>query len=425
MKTFNRILIVICIFSVIYLGILFTVMSGAIGGTERKLDDIEQYGQTLDELVIPEGTKVVGIGEASHGNCEFQTAKLDMLKKQVEAGVCHSIAFEMNPGESAEINDAIHGGDVDIEELMGRTDYPLYDTAQMIELVEWMRDYNKDKSLEDSVTIYGVDIQGPWRDMNYLADFGERHPDTFTEEEMAKFNTMIEDDDYDIYTEKDFFTGIYNKLLAYDEYEYKYAALVAEILLQSYDAPSFTDTPDEYAAYRDSHMAQNLMSFYNLEVERGYSQIIITAHNGHTMKGEQEGYGEVSAMGGCINDIFEGSYFSVGTAYYNACVNIHVAGTYDDNYVRKDYNFCSDDILAYQAKYFEGEKYCLNFSEITDTNCEVYKKIHNPGFMGLVGEGISALTEQQRMDRARLVQADRFDAVIYYYNVTPIRCLNY
>ena len=58
------------------------------------------------------------------------------------------------------------------------------------------------------------------------------------------------------------------------------------------------------------------------------------------------------------------------------------------NYVRKDYNFCSDDILAYQAKYFEGEKYCLNFSEITDTNCEVYKKIHNPGFMGLVGEGL-------------------------------------
>ena len=84
---------------------------------------------------------------------------------------CHSIAFEMSPGEAAEINDAIHSEDVDINELMGRSDYPLYDTQQMIELVTWMREYNKGKTVEDSLMFYGVDMQGSSRDISYIEMF--------------------------------------------------------------------------------------------------------------------------------------------------------------------------------------------------------------------------------------------------------------
>ena len=130
-------------------------------------------------------------------------------------------------------------------------------------------------------------------------------------------------------------------------------------------------------------------------------------------------------MGQRIYDLFEGSYYSVGTAYYNTCVNIHVAGTFDDEYLREDYNFCSDDILAYQAQYFDEGFYCLNFDEITDKNSELYKRIHTPGLMGLVGEGYSGASGLNKVDRVKLVQGDIFDAVMYYYDVTPIRVLDY
>ena len=45
--------------------------------------------------------------------------------------------------------------------------------------------------------------------------------------------------------------------------------------------------------------------------------------------------------------------------------------------------------------------------------------------MGLVGEGYSSMAGIQKTDRVKLVQGDRFDAVMYYYDVTPIRVLNY
>ena len=45
--------------------------------------------------------------------------------------------------------------------------------------------------------------------------------------------------------------------------------------------------------------------------------------------------------------------------------------------------------------------------------------------MGMVGEGHSDQVYIYKSYRQNLVQADRFDAVIYYYDVTPIRCLDY
>ena len=101
-------------------------------------------------------------------------------------------------------------------------------------------------------------------------------------------------------------------------------------------------------------MAENLMAYYNIEKSRGYSQILITAHNGHVMKYDTSKIDDVN-MGVKINELFEGSYYCVGTEFYNTCVNVHTAGTYDDEYERANHDYCSDDLLAYQAQYFDDE----------------------------------------------------------------------
>ena len=116
MKRFKIIFISCVALVVLYLGLMLAFKFKLIASPARKLDGIEDKAITFEELTIPEDVKVVGIGEATHGNCEFQTAKLEMLKKQVETGKCHSIAFEMSTGEAAEINDAIHSDDVDLRE---------------------------------------------------------------------------------------------------------------------------------------------------------------------------------------------------------------------------------------------------------------------------------------------------------------------
>ena len=427
MNTFKKLFIGSIALIAVYFGLIIVFQSGLIGSSARKIDGIEEKGISFEELTIPEDIKVVGIGEATHGNSEFQTAKLLMLQKQVETGLCRSIAFEMTPGEAAEINDAIHDPDSDLEELVGKTNYQIYDTEQMLELYTWMRDYNMDKTYEESIMFYGVDMQGPDREIAYLSGFAEEHPDIIDESEKTQIDEIIastQNYDYSsVDASRDFFEGLAERLLSENDFDSKYVGILTNSIVQWIDAPSFEERPNDYGEHRDLCMANNLKSEYDLEVERGYSQIIITAHSGHVMKGSALSYGE-TAMGAQIDKIFEGSYFVVGTEFYNATVNIHTAGTYDEEYERKDHDYCSEDILAYQAKYFDGDCYCLDFTKLTEEDGKVYSLVHKPNFMGMAGEGWSVYMDFNKTYHTKLIQADRFDAVIYYYNVTPIRTLH-
>lgn len=428
MKTIKVIFASCLAIVVLYFGLLISLKCGLIGSPARKLEGIEEKGISFDELTIPEDIKAVGIGEATHGNCEFQTAKLEMLKKQVETGKCHSIAFEMSPGEAAEINDAIHTDDVDLKELMSRSNYPIYDTEQLIDLLTWMRDYNRDKAYEESLMFYGVDMQGPYREVQYLTGYAEKHTDVIEESDLMllrQMNTDLESDILDTVIENvSFFEDLRDKLASQESFDCKNMSIVAGSVVQWIEAPNFEEDSIEYGEFRDTSMAQNLKSEYELEVERGYSQIIITAHNGHVMKGDNTGYGQVT-MGEHIKEVFDESYFCVGTEFYNATVNIHTAGTFDEEYERADHDFCSDDRLAYQAKYFDEGRYVLDFTKLTKGDGKIYDLVHSSGMMGMVGEGHSDMVYIYKSYRQKLVQADRFDAVVYYYDVTPIRCLDY
>ena len=106
-------------------------------------------------------------------------------------------------------------------------------------------------------------------------------------------------------------------------------------------------------------------------------------------------------------------------------MNIHTAGTYDDEYERADHEYCSDDPLAYQAKFFDGGWYCLDFTKLNDENSVLYKTVHRFIFTGLVGEGYNVLSDIAKSYRIRIVPADRYDAVVYYYEVTPIDPIHY
>jgi erythromycin esterase-like protein len=86
-------------------------------------------------------------------------------------------------------------------------------------------------------------------------------------------------------------------------------------------------------------MAQLLKDYSELEDARGYAQVVITAHNAHVMKGESSVLpaADDDTMGDRIDALFEGSYFCIGTGFYEGNVNIHTAGTYEENYERKDH----------------------------------------------------------------------------------------
>ena len=426
MKKYRKILVVLITIVVLYLGALFILRSDVVFSAEKKIEGIEKVGINFSDFEIPKDVRVIGIGEATHGNREFQTVKLEVLEKVVNEGNGRSIAFEISAGEGAKINDAIHETDSDINELIGTISYPIYDTEEIVNLLSWMREYNMSVPYEESLMFYGIDMQGAFESVKYMQAKIDSSPEIFTDEEKNKLSGIDADkDDYDKY--RDLFEEIYNRTSGLEDVESQLIAIQASVVLQSIDAPDFEESQTEYGNYRDKSMAQNLKSYSGIEENRGFSQIVVTAHNGHVMRGSSDmSNSSLSlAMGERIDQIFDGSYYCIGTEFYNATVNIHTAGTFDDDYERADHEYCSDDILAYQAQYFEGERYLLDFTKINKEDGRVYKIIHSKNFMGMVGEGYSIINDLGKAERMRVVPTQRFDAVLYYYYVTPIDPIHY
>ena len=71
----------LCIFiTVLLLAEVFTYFGGFGTGESADPEEFAKYAETVQSLTIPEGVRVVALGEASHGNSEFQQLKLDVFQ---------------------------------------------------------------------------------------------------------------------------------------------------------------------------------------------------------------------------------------------------------------------------------------------------------------------------------------------------------
>ena len=69
---------IILIVSCIIIGV-YSYYGGLGTGKCANVNEFEKYAVTVEDLSIPEQTKIVALGEATHGNKEFQQLKLDIL----------------------------------------------------------------------------------------------------------------------------------------------------------------------------------------------------------------------------------------------------------------------------------------------------------------------------------------------------------
>ncbi len=427
MKKYRTGLLVLLAIIIVFIGSLsFVSFSGAFS-SDKKIDGIEDVAIKFDDFEIPKDVKVVGIGEATHGNKELQIIKREILEKVVNNGDGRAIAFEISVGEGLMLNDAIHDPDSDLVAAVGDQTYPLYDTQQIVDLLQYMKDYNMTVPYEESLMFYGVDMQDKYTGVYYLQELIKKGTDLLSKEEQDVISSIELSDFNQSIEKRDFYQGVYDRLSASDNLKQKQLALVFEMILERIDSPDLETETKEFGDNRDYCMGKNLMSCWTLEDYRGYSQIVITGHNAHVMKGSASCiYDEDDlTMGDYIDRLSGGSYFCIGTDYYNAVVDIHVAGTYDDKYERTTISTCSENTLAYQAKFMEDGRFCLDFSKITDENSKVYDIINNYNFMGIVGEGYSPSQDLYKGERMKVIATEKFDAVIYYYSITPIKTIHY
>jgi erythromycin esterase len=388
----------------------------------HKIKDVVAAGTTVEEFTIPSDVEIVGVGEATHGNKEFQEIKLEMFKKLVKENGFTAFAIEADYGDCLAANEYIQSGEGDAREIVNNMMFTLYHTEEMADTLEWMRDYNMAVNENQKLRFYGFDMQNPEVTVPYLLDYLKKNNIDVETTELEKLT------DYEVVAKgekvkkelADIRTELNKRSKEYLDYDLESAFHMTTTISQYMDY----EKPDqiEMLDYRDKCMAENVTWILDMEKQIGGGKVMLGAHDGHIGKKAQLGYQKTS-MGGELKEKYGDKYYSLGTDFFKTTDNISLMlEEGESERQRKDYSLTSADPLAYQAKYFDNKRYCLDFTTLSETEQKsVYDMVHSEVTMGSVGEGFADIYRFMHMAyRIDMVPADLYDGMIFYYKTSPI-----
>lgn len=357
-------------------------------GKVKPIDTKEfaMYAGGVSDITIPDSVRIIGLGEATHGNVEFQQLKLDVFKLMVEKYSVRAFALEGDYGGCEAVNRYIHGGPGTAQEAAAAIGFPIYRTKEMAQLIDWMRNYNATAKEGEDLRFYGFDMQLYENSYKYLLEAAKIFAIPTVELEKlwdkseGKYSASITVDQKAKVIEK-----VKQDLLQLNDSTTVQAVHFADMLLQNIAVGKVMDDGSKGIALRDSLMFVNTHWIMEQEEARGNECIFISGHNGHIER--RHDYGTIGkAMGALLANELGKAYFAIGTDFYKAKVSLPKGKSGK----RSNHTFFSKDPLSNAAKQC-GYKICwLDFSRIPDGST-LKHQITDYTWMGDVGEGYSPL----------------------------------
>lgn len=379
----------------------------------KNISDIEDYGKDLSQINLDDDIQVVGLGEATHGNSDFQDLRLEVLKTLVEKNNLKNFCLEADFGEGVMINNYIHGNKRD-ENISSVFSFNIYHTKNMNDLINYMFDYNQKAKDEDKLSFYGFDMQNPEKSMELILDFCKNN-NILQAKDLQKEFSFIKDEKFKISQLKDKKDLLLEIKAHADALSSPNAKIASRALTNVLDSIKYYELDfNDYAKVnkvRDEFMAENVKWISDFEKAKGNNLLLISGHNGHIAKSGKF----YEPMGSHLKEIFGEKYFIIGTDFYKGIVNINEIGP--DN-KRSNHVFVSADPLAYSARKFKG-KYYLDFTKVKDG--ETFDLINKETNMISLGEGYSPLMKFIPTSyRVKEVPKNLYDAMIFLYYAKPI-----
>ena len=364
-------------------GLVYSHFGGFSTGKSADVDEFAKYAEKItgDELPgidVPEGTRIVALGEATHGNREFQELKKLVFQDMVENNGIRAFVLEADAGGCEAINRYIHGGEGTLEEATETLGFQIYRTDEMANLISWMKAYNESADEGQDVRFYGVDMQDTEYELRYVIE-------ALTECGISntKLEQLMDGTDYsDEFSWEDrekVFSEVRDLLL---EKNYLEAAHYADVLIQNSKLfDEYENNPNGSFGLRDTFMAENAMWILAQEEQLGNKMIFISGHNGHMEQFGTYRGGNDKVMGNILADeVGSDAYFSIGTDFYKTTCNLP-----KNEKKRTTFTVYSHDPLA-KAAYKSGNDICmLDFSKVPDDS-SIAAQINGYTFMGSLGD---------------------------------------
>lgn len=354
--------------------LIFMHFGGFSTGENASPEEFATYAQRVENVTIPENAKIIALGEATHGNIEFQELKLDIFKQMVEKYNVKAFVLEGDYGGSEQVNRYIHGGEGSSEEAAAAIGFAIYRTDEIAELISYMRQYNGSAPEGEDLRFYGSDIQRTFYSFQFLKESSkELGVDTTILQKLIDGEDWNSEYDYPARTQ--IITQIKHELMS-KENSAK-AIHSADVLLQYCELQALSGS--EGSTLRDKFMAENVQWILQQEQQLGYERIFVSGHNGHVAK-----WGSFDSMGKLLSNKTENGYYVIGTDFYRTESNMPARSSTK----RINQVFYSHDPLAKAAKIAGLDISWLDFATVPKDS-ELGELINQYTYMGNLGESYS------------------------------------
>ena len=288
----------------ILLSMVFMRLGGLSTGDAANAEEFRKYAAPVENLAIPEDKKIIALGEATHGNAEFQHLKLVIMKRLVEDCGVRAFAIEGDYGGCVQVNRYIHGGAGTAELAAAAIGFAIYRTNEMTELISYLREYNKTASAGEDIRFYGFDMQRVSHTFRLLTEAcAEYQIDMTGLGEPAEGEPLSD-------AQAEALKQIREKMQAGGAPEKELHC--ADMLLQYYELKSElqSNSTADGGALRDRFMAENAEWILRQEQQNGRERIFVTGHNSHIAK-----WGSYESMGKILSEEAENGYYAIGTDF--------------------------------------------------------------------------------------------------------------
>lgn len=248
-------------------------------------------------------TKVVALGEVTHGSSEIFKMKHRIIKYLAETCGFNTFAIEANMPEAYNVNDYIQHGKGDAVELLQGMYFWTWQTREVLDMVEWMRLHNQRGG---DIQFTGFDMQfysgalkeletSFFNDKNVLSILAALKKRT-GDEKRSQQVVIPKADSLEV---ENLLNSIRHAISESDRTESEKSWLLQNIRIIS-----------QYTSYngisRDKFMAENLLW---IKANNPDAKIALWAHNGHIKETEL-------SMGRYLHDSLGADYLSIGFAFH-------------------------------------------------------------------------------------------------------------
>jgi erythromycin esterase len=260
---------------------------------------------------IFQNVKIFGFGEATHGTKEFQDLKDKFFRYLVTNCNVKTFAIEANYSDCLSINSYIKDGKGNPKDLLSKIGYWIWNTNEILSLIEWMRFYNSTQSKESQLSFVGIDVLNCKNAVNILYKYLQSNFSPNNQKYLTTLNNYISESNL--------------KNLRKKEFEEHYLILKSlDLELKSLKDPYLWQLNNSILQYilmkidytqnrRDELMFENV----NWLVENSNNNIFICAHNSHIKKNNISFY----SLGYHLKNKYSEKYYSVGFDFGSGSFN--------------------------------------------------------------------------------------------------------